>query len=165
MITKTKKGFFLIEALLAMSIMTMVVLALFSMISFLQTRTLRSSFESSAASLMQEGMEIAHSAVLSDWQGYPSGEYSPVFDANSSVWTLAPGSETGLEARFSRSVTISSVCRNPANGTQIPCPASGVVTPTSDPNSKKVSTKIWWTENGEEKNLEASLLIFKIPDR
>src|SRR3989344_5036557 len=87
------KGYFLIEALLSIVIFAVLILSVFSMISFLQRRTMRSSFEAEATILVQDAMEITHTVILSDWAGYPDGTYYPVFNADSNSWILFPGEE------------------------------------------------------------------------
>ena len=90
---KIKKGFYILEALLAVVILSMVLLSLYSMVSFLQRRTVKSSHETEASLLLQEGMEIAHSALLASWKSYPDGVYSP---ANAQL--VAIKSRAGIES-------------------------------------------------------------------
>ncbi len=154
---KKKNGYFLIEALLSIVIFAMLILSVFSMISFLQRRTVRSSFEADAVLLLQEGMEIAHSVILSDWNGYPDNIYFPVFDATNNSWILLPGEETGLEARYNRKIEIKRVCRASGTGEILEdnSPCLGAL----DPASRVAVASVWWDEDGKTRELSARLLV------
>jgi len=154
-----KKGYFLIEALLSIVIFSMLILSIFSTIGFLQRRTVRSSFESDASLLMQDGMEIAHSTIQSNWN-LADGIYYPLFDVDENSWKLEKGEETNLETRYSRKIEVKRVCRDQNSGDKIPF--SGVCTGGIDSNSKELITTVSWTEEGEAKSVEASLLVLKI---
>lgn len=152
----TRRGFFLIEALLSIVIFTVLILSIFSMISFLQRRTTRSDFESEAAVLLEDGMEIAHSSVLADWDGYSDGVYFPVFDVSRQNWILLNGEESDLEARYSRKITLSKVCRS-SDGELL----SSSTCPTPDPLTRQIEVKVGWTDQTGEKQIQARLLILK----
>jgi type II secretory pathway pseudopilin PulG len=151
------KGYFLIEALLSIVIFSVLVLSVFSMISFLQRRTTRSGFEEDAALLLQEGMEIAHSVLLANWNGYPPATYFPVFDADANSWVLMSGEETELQARYDRKIEVRKVCRDTTSGdileTSSPC--LGEI----DPRVREITTTIVWKENDQDRQLLARLLI------
>lgn len=127
------------------------------MISFLQRRTVRSSFESEATLLLQEGIEITHSVLLSDWDQYADGTYFPVFDADLNSWTLFPGEETELETRYGRKLVLTHVCRDAANGNIL------VNTSTCfgvrDSLTRKVEATVSWKEKEADRAVSASLLI------
>lgn len=154
---KYNKGFFLIEALLSIVIFSVLLLSLFSMISFLQRRSVRSTFESDASILLQDGMEIAHSSLLANWTGYQDSTYFPVFDADRNTWILVQGEETELEARYSRKIELKRVCRNANTGERIEF--GSVCTGDLDPNSREITTTVSWTEVEEQKEISASLLV------
>jgi len=152
---KKEGGFFLIEALISIVIFTMLLLSLFSMISFLQRRIVRSNFESDAGLLLQEGMEIGRTTVLAGWSEYTNGTYHPVFDEDAKSWTLSVGSESALQAKYNRSIEVKEVCRD-VSGEKIegvPCAGS------YDKHSREITTKLTWQEKGEEKSLSASLML------
>lgn len=157
---KARRGFFMIEALLSIVIFTVLLLSIFSMISFLQRRTVRSDFESEAALLLEEGMEIANSAVLADWDGYADGDYHPVFDASEGNWILLGDAEDSLEARYSRKITLSKICRGSDGeiGKTTTCAVG-------DPLTRRIEVKVWWTEDTGEKTIQASLLVLNNNDQ
>ena len=160
---KIKKGFYILEALLAVVILSMVLLSLFSMVSFLQRRTVKSSHETEASLLLQEGMEIAHSALLAGWKSYPDGVYSPAFeDADEEKWVLIPDEETNLQALFTRRIILISVCRNPDTGERMDI--SGSCGSNKDDNSRIIKTTIIWDEKGKTNEIEGSLLVLKLPE-
>jgi len=163
---KRQAGFLILETLLAMVILTTVILSVFSMISFLQRRTLKSQFDSDATNLLQEGMEITYSSLLANWDKYSDGVYSPAFDEDNDRWVLVDGEETDLNTRFTRSITLSKICRNTSDGTQVPVDTTTglCLGGERDENSRLVKTKIIWLENGSEKQVEAELLIFNPPN-
>lgn len=157
-----KKGYFLIEALLSIVIFSVLILSLFSMVSFLQRRVNRSVYESEAARLLQDGMEIAHSAVLADWTGYGDTAYFPAFDNDAQAWILLPGEETELEVRFGRKIELRRVCRDPNSG--IVLAYASTCSGHLDESSREISTTVWWKESGQEKQISAKLLILNTND-
>ncbi len=154
---KQRQGYFLIEALLGIVIFSMLVLSVFSMVSFLQNRVTRSNFESDAARLLQDGMEIAHSSVLANWDGYADGSYYPVFDAADASWILLTGEDSNLEARFGRKITLNKVCRDLDDGER---DETGTCSGKLDPASREIEVSVWWTEKELEKEVKAKLLVF-----
>ncbi len=151
-------GFFIIEVLLAMVILSMVFLTLFSMISFLTNRTDRSKYDTQAAGLLQEGMEVSRNAILANWTTYSAGSYYPVFNGNSLQWTLKSGTEGTLKGQFTRSITIENVCRDPnKEGIQTSC-----TTGTPDPKSKIITITVSWIEGSVTKEVDSKLLLYRI---
>ena len=149
------KGYFLIEALLSIVIFAVLILSVFSMISFLQRRTMRSSFEAEATILVQDAMEITHTVILSDWAGYPDGTYYPVFNADSNSWILFPGEETELEARYSRKVVWQRVCRDSRGERMDTSPCLGAL----DNMSREAEVTVSWMERDVSHEISAELLI------
>lgn len=160
---KNNKGYFLIEALLSIVIFSMIILSLFSMINFLQRRAVQSTFETDAGLLLQDGMEIAHSSLLSDWAGYSDGTYYPVFDVDANSWILIEGEETGLEVIFTRKIEIKRVCRNVNTGERIEF--TNICTGEIDPNSRVVKTIINWVEDDQAKEIGAELLVLNVVNK
>jgi len=155
---KTKNntnGFMIIEVLLAIVILSVLFLSLFSMMSFLATRTERSKFDAQAAALMQEGIEVSRNTMIANWAGFPAGSYYPLFDADLGRWVLKPGQEGLLQGRFERVLTVSNVCRGAVEGLQVDCPAGQL-----DSQSKRVTVTIKWKEASTDKSVEAKLLIY-----
>jgi len=145
---------------MAIVLFSMVVLTLFGMLSFLQRRTQVSTFEANAGILMQEGMEIAHNALIANWGSYPDDTYKPVFVEVDKRWDLLPGEETEIQTRYSRKIKLSQVCRNTSNGEQIELSSCASLGGVIDKNSKLVITTIGWMEKGAPKELTASFLVF-----
>ncbi len=152
---KKNGGFLIIEVLLSIVILSMVFLTLFTVLSFTTNRTERSKYDSQAASVMQQGVELTRTTLLANWSSITSGNYYPLFDANSQQWGLTTGSEGLLQGRFTRVISISSVCRESTQGLQVQCPAG-----TLDTHSKIVDVKISWKEANLDKNVESKLLVF-----
>ncbi len=161
---KINQGFFILEALLSVVVLSLVLLSLFSMVSFLQLRTVRSTFVSDASLLLQEGMEIAHTAILASWTKYPDGEYSPAFNALAENWELVPGEETELQTRYTRKIELKKVCRNQDTGEQLDTGAAGCGGPLEDKNSRIIVTTIDWSDKGREESITGSLLVLKLPE-
>lgn len=158
---KNQDGYLIIEALIAVVVFSFIALSLFFSVSYLQVSTQKAGFDAEAALLVQEATEIAHNALLSDWAGYDDGIYFPIFDADQDEWVLFSGEEDGLKTRFSRSIELSSVCRNVSTGEQVfERPCTGEI----DQNSRYIDTVVTWIESGEEKELSTRLLTFKVPD-
>lgn len=156
-----KKGFIMVEILLALVIFSMIFITLFGTISFLQRRTERSRYDSQASSYVTDGMEIAHNALLNDWNAYPDGVYSPAFDADSKSWILVTGGETALATRFDRAISIVSVCRDTINGERKPLLSGGACqSGKKDLTSKEVTVTLNWKEVNLDKNISARLLVF-----
>ncbi|MBP7119319.1 hypothetical protein KBA63_04510 [Candidatus Woesebacteria bacterium] len=155
------KGFIMVEILLSLVIFSMIFITLFGTISFLQRRTERSRYDSQAASYVTDGMEIAHSALLTNWKGYTDGVYSPAFDADSKSWILLPGEETSLATRFDRSITIESVCRDTITGERRDLLSGGACqSGKKDIMSKEVTVLLKWKEVNADKTISATLLVF-----
>jgi len=153
-------GYIVLEALLSIVVLSMVVLSVFPMLSFLLKRSERSRYEARAGVLLQEAMEISYNVLLSGWDSYTEGEYKPALDAVTNRWVLVSGEDTNLETRFSRSIKISYVCRNLEGGKPIdpeifePNPCPGIL----DAKSKWIKTTVSWDEAGEVKKTSANLL-------
>ena len=154
---KQSAGFLIVEVLLAIIILSMVFLSLFTTLSFLTNRTQRSTFDTSAASLMQDGMEQTRSALLARWNEYKEGNYYPDYNDSNNTWKLGKGDEGILQGRFTRTITISEVCRDLGkSGIQVECPLGQL-----DTQSKKITVKISWKEVNKDKESQATLLVYK----
>lgn len=152
---KNDKGFLIIEVLLAIVILSMIFLTLFTVLSFTTNRTEKSKYDSQAASIMQQGVELTRTTLIANWKATNPGTYYPVYDANSEQWGLNHGTEATLQGRFTREIKIDNVCRESINGTQVTCPAGNL-----DSQSKVISVKISWVEGAKIKEVNTSLLVF-----
>jgi hypothetical protein len=154
-------GYLILEVLIAIVIFSMVLLTLYTMVRTSQLRTTRSDYDSQASLLLQEGMEIAVGVVKSDWDAYLDGTYHPVYDADNDSWVLVTGSESGLQTRFERAISLSRVCRDSTSG-EIIEESAGLCSGDIDPNSKLLKTVVSWDEKGEAKDIEAQLLVLNL---
>lgn len=154
---KQTQGFLIVEVLLAIVVLSVVFLSLFTTLSFLINKTKRSTFDTNATSIMQDGVEQTRSSLLANWNGYGEGHYYPEKNDSSNTWQLKSGDEGILQGRFVRVIFISSVCRKSSEfGIQVVCPG-GVL----DDQSKKITVKVTWKEAQKDKEAEATLLVFK----
>ena len=152
---KNKGGFLIIEVLLAIVILSMIFLTLFTVLSFTTNRTEKSKYDSQAASVLQQGVELTRTTLLANWTATTEGTYFPIYDANTDQWGLTKGTEALIQGRFTRVIKIKSVCRNSADGVQVSCPLSPV-----DSRSKIIDVAISWNEGGAVKTVESTLLVF-----
>jgi hypothetical protein len=152
------QGYMVLEVLIAIVVIAMVLLSVVSMVRSSQLRTKKSDYDAEASALLQEGIEVAHDALVADWSGYPDGIYHPVFDAGNDSWVLVPGEETGLKTRFTRSIRLSAVCRDSSTGERKEIGEFGCVGDI-DTISRYAESKITWFEEGTEMEEVATLLI------
>lgn len=154
---KNERGYFILEALISIVIFVVLLMSILSMISFLQRRTVKADFDSEATNLVQEGTEIARTAILADWNKYADGTYHPVLDASSGAWVLVKNEETNLEARYNRSIVLAKVCRDVTTGERIE--VKSICTGEIDPNTRLITTTVSWDDNGTTKQVTANLLV------
>lgn len=161
-----RRGFTLVEVLATLSMFLLVMGSTVPVVSWLVVKSKYLQHDASASLLMQEGVEVAYNVLTSDWSAsaiqYPEGIYHPAVDASSDPykWTLLPGDQTNLEARFSRRVEIADVCRRNGSGELVEeaCGSGSV----GDINSRKITSTVLWTENQQTKSLTSELLITKL---
>jgi type II secretory pathway pseudopilin PulG len=162
---QNKKGFLIIETLIAVVIFALVGLSLYSTMGFLQIRTQKSNYDTEAILLVQEGTEIAYKTLFSDWGGYPDNTYFAVFDSDANDWSLLPGEENGLHGRFAREIRLIQVCRDSSTGEHITkYEETGVCSGDIDANSRVIQTEVSWEESGEKKNIVARLVSYRVPE-
>jgi prepilin-type N-terminal cleavage/methylation domain-containing protein len=166
---KKVKGFTLLEVILALVLLSMLATTFLPIMGWLISRSTRSQYDAQAGEVLQEGMEVAYNVLISgwdkDWSRWPMGVYHPAVDTSfePNVWTLVPGSQSEVEARFAREIKISPVCREVNTGRrggEPPCPESW----QEDANSKLVKTTVKWQEEGRPKSLTAELLVTYLGD-
>ncbi len=153
-----QSGFLIIEALIAILVVTMIMLSLYSAIASIQLSSNRSKYDAEGSLLLQEGMEVAHNALLTDWN-YGNGTYAPAYNEMYNSWELVSGEETDLHSRFTRRLVISHVCRDSAgeivDGLSETCPGF-----TLDLNSKTVTGTIEWKDGPNFRSHSVTLLVF-----
>ena len=150
-----KKGFVILEALLSIVVLSMVVLSVVPMLSYLLKRTARSRYEPQAALLLQEAIEISYNIFISDWNAYPvDGTYHPG-KSGSGKWVLFTGTQNNLETIYTRSIEVKRACRD-NDGKLIEGP---VCTGTKDNDSRVITAKVTWDDAGEIKDLTAKILL------
>ena len=150
-----------LEALITIVIFGMLVVAIFPSLNFLVVRSRRTKENSQASILLQEGMEATYNVLTQspdpDLSGFADGQYN--LAQSPASWVLnGPIFPTLPEVIdiYYRTITIEKVCRNDASGGQEPCSGDN-----EDPNSKKVTTVITWTENSSDKDIKAEMVVVK----
>ncbi|QQS39037.1 prepilin-type N-terminal cleavage/methylation domain-containing protein [Candidatus Woesebacteria bacterium] len=160
------KGFLIIETLIAIVIFSLVGLSLYASIGMLEVKTQKSKYDSGASLLVQEGVEIAHNAIIGDWDGYSDGLYHPAYDEDEDSWILVTGEENNLQARFTRSIKLISVCRHVDTGARIEdYELNNICSGEIDVNSRIIETSVKWIESGNEKAVTARLLSYRVPEK
>jgi len=158
-----RRGYIVLEALLSIVVLSLVVLAVFPMLSFLLKRSERSKYEAAASLLVQEGIEVAYNVFLDeDEWGLSNGDYHPSLNASRGEWVLLVGGEQDIETRFDRVVNVASVCRTSGTGEVIDPETYESCGGVVDYLSKWVTTRVSWEEGGETKSLEAKLMLLKV---
>jgi hypothetical protein len=159
---KNQKGYLIVEVLISIVIFAMVVLSLFSSISFVFIRTEKSKYDSEAMGLVQEGIEVSYNVLLNDWTSYADGTYFPAINATKHQWLLLPGENEKIRAKYTRTVEVKSACREIGSGNILPVPVLGICPGEYDTKSKIIKSTVSWEESGEMKEASADLLIFNL---
>jgi len=157
-----KRGFTLLEVLVACVILGILVAAIFPVIGWLIKKARQAQYDSQAARVVQAGTEAAYSVLQADWGAMvPGMVYSPqvVVTADGPRWGMSAG-ESQVEARFWRRIVVNEICREPQNGEQTACGGVNIV----DGNSKEVVTTVRWLEEGNNKEISARLLVVKLDE-
>ncbi len=136
-----KKGFMIVEILVAISIITVSILAAMSVVQKSISVARQSLHASQASFLLEEGAEVARILRDNAWTNISSlsvaTNYYPTFSTPN--WSLSTTPNTvGI---FTRIVTISNVNRD---NTTKDISASG----TDDPKTKLITITVSWSENG-----------------
>lgn len=162
---KKNSGFLIVEVLISMFILIIIVVAIYTSASFFIVKSQKSQYNFEAKMLIQESIEIAYS-VLQENGNLPDGIYWPVVEDlgyRGQVWTLEEKGEpqTNLETLYTRSLTLSSVCRSTASSDFIvmnpggTCPDGYI-----DPDLRVVTSEVAWYEHEKRLNQSAQLLVF-----
>lgn len=157
-----RRGYLIFEALIAIVILGIFAVSIFPVISFQLKRSKLSQHDIEAASLLQEGMEVAYNVFASaDWDtAYSAYDphlfYRPAL--NSGRWVLTDGVETNLNGLFKRQIQLENICRETDGDIKTACNVGD----TEDPKSKKVTVTLTWQENAQNRKITADLLLVKL---
>lgn len=154
-IDNKKLGFMMVEALVAVSILTASILISMS-VTARSIATSRFSFNANQASfLLEEGAEVVRIVRDNGWSnisGLSIGTtYYPTFSGNTWVLSTTPN----VFGKFTRTVNISNVNRNSTTGD---ISSSGV----NDEKTKLVTITVSWVDGGQVKSKVLSFYIFDI---
>lgn len=155
--TNNKKGFLVIEVLIAVSIIALSVLA-FSNLSQKTITISRQAVNISKASfLLEEGVEIIRGFRDASWSNVEAlsldTNYYAVFDYVNNGWYLTT-TPTNIDG-FSRSIVLSSVNRNFVTGDIDPAGSN-------DANTKLITVNVSWQEGNVNVNKTISTYIINI---
>jgi prepilin-type N-terminal cleavage/methylation domain-containing protein len=149
------RGFTIIEVLITIVIVTVVLLSVFSIIKSTQIRTQTSNYATDMTVLTQNGIEIASDNLKNNWDAIIPGDYKADFDNSKNTWILLPGLETGLESKFTRKITVTSVCRDIHGEISQKNPCNGTI----DNNSKTIKVTVDWMNTMLGSPVTAELLV------
>lgn len=155
---RSRFGYLILETLIAITALAFVVINVFPAINFMLRRSKVTSAESQAGLLLQEGLEVPYNIFLTNWNAYGLGDYK--ISQSASNWELVPGTESDIQAKFTRKITISQIYRD-SNGKIINAGDIGAIL---DVNSRVVVVTISWDEAGVPKTpITGKLLLFNLP--
>lgn len=156
-----KKGSLLLEAVVSIGVLGIIIGIFYPGLVNLIKKSASLRHGSRAAVLLQEGMEVAYSVFLDNWEGWEDGVYHPVVESagGRAKWTMLPGEQTGVETRFFRAMTVEAVCRHPRTGQAKERCGGGE---KADEFSRRVTTTVSWNDAGRNKELTASFLVAKL---
>ena len=160
-VRRSRLGFLILEAIIAIGILSIVLVTVFPSLNFFLKRARRSQNETQATLLLQEGQEVAYHvfSTTPNWDVYTIGAtYIPVHNG---MWELIAGVEANLETLYTRKIEIQAICRNPSSGEQMNIPSCSATHPQFDATSRLVVTTVSWEENGTSQELTAELLVTK----
>lgn len=156
-----KKGFILVDVLLAIAIMGLIVTLVFPIMSNIFRRTSVARSEMQSTYIMQNTIEATYAAIASqrNWDSInPNQPFYPEENFTDRTWELKNGHQNNYEDMFRRWVEFHEVCRDPANdGVEVSCDLG-----TVDDNTRRmVVTLEWRDENGEDQQRVVQLLVSK----
>ncbi|OGD06315.1 hypothetical protein A3H89_02640 [Candidatus Amesbacteria bacterium RIFCSPLOWO2_02_FULL_48_11] len=155
-----KKGFTILETVVALSMLMIVVVSVLPMIGWLSVRSRRLQADSQAALVLLETMEATYSVLASAWISFaPGNTFFPIVIASTGVseWSLTPGVEVDYQTKYTRWVEMRNVCRKTGTGELKELPCDGEY--PEDPDSRKVKAVVKWRDGDREKIIDAELLI------
>lgn len=148
MITQThKKGFLLLEIIVAIAILGILATTVLSSVSFLIRRLRTANDDVRAGVYLQNGVEATYHILARNLSAYPDGSYHLALSGGR--WVLAAGPET--IDKYTREIIISTVCRTGA-GDRADCSVNA-----ADVHSKAIDVTVVWA--GAPEALTAQLLV------
>jgi type II secretory pathway pseudopilin PulG len=157
-------GYLILETLISSALLGVIVVAIIPTINFMLLRSKRAIVDTQAALVAQTGLEATYHIFLnlSDWNTYSAGtSYQLLTNLENPIspkWELAAlpsGSTQMIQSKYERTITISTVSRDINTGAQL-------ATGTIDPNNRKITTTVSWTQAGIKKQISAELLLTKV---
>lgn len=146
------KGIGLVEILVVTAVLGIGFLAVISFLIFSRGVTFQVARTTEATTLAEEGIEAVRSMRDEGWNANIAtldaatpATYYPVI--SSDKWTLTTTDPGLIENLYTRSVVVEQVGRDGADEIL----SSGG---TIDPNTKKVTSTVTWTENGRNKQIQ-----------
>lgn len=149
LITKKSKGVGLVEILIVLAVIGIGFLAIISFLIFSRGVTFQVGRNTEAVTLAEEGIEAVRSIRDEDWTtniaSLTSGTtYYPVISGDK--WTLSTTDPGPISNLYTRTVVVEDVGRD---GNDDILSSGG----TPDPNTKKVTATLSWTEATQSKQV------------
>jgi len=136
-ITHKQKGQSLVEIIIAMAIFAMITGSIMSVTLGGLNGLTQGGDETEAQGLAEEAMEAVRSVRDGAWNELV---FSPTqVSINSNTWTLSSGLSDLIDNKYTRSITLSDVCRDGSNNI-VNCPGT-----YTDPHIKFASTTVSWS--------------------
>lgn len=172
-----RKGYIILEVLIAITILAVIIAATFSVIRVSSAKTSVSADKMEAVILAEQGVEVAHNLMQSDWAVNPiyEGVYHPALEISGGFknWKLRLDAENGVNSRYTREIVVANPCRKgdgiiatkPSGvifGTEStdigdPCP-SGTGS-TKDLESRLITALISWKDREGARSFKTTLLV------
>lgn len=137
-IINNKKGFSLVEILLAIGVFAIFTTGITYLSIDTITRDSQTVVNNEALLYAQEGLEATRNIRDKSFLAITNGDHGLDFTGN--IWSFGPAPEN-IDSYYQRTITVSDVYRD-TNGNIDP---DGTV---NDPDTKKVDSTISWTQNG-----------------
>ena len=144
---KNTKGIGLVEILIVTAVLGVGLLAVISFLIYSRGVTFQVARTTEATTIAEEGIEAVRSIRDEVWGSVlTAGTYYP--EVVSDKWTLNAVDPGPINNLYTRTVVIEDVGRDVTTDHIL---ISGG---TNDPNTKKVTSSVTWTENGRNKQVQ-----------
>ncbi len=151
-------GFSLVEIVFAAAIISFSLISIIAITSQSVVFSHRSLNTYTAATLLEEGAEVARIVRDNNWTSVealaPAKTYYPAFLDAANTWVLSTDAKYGTVGVFTRTVTVAPAYRDKA-GALAP-------TGTADENARLVTVTVSWNENGKTEEKVLSLYLINI---